>query len=327
MRPDEGSISRRRFLRDVGAAAAALSVTGAVPARAEERPPAKPGKLRFGVQPRPEHVSWPDLARAFHEAEDLGLDSAFTFDHLMPIDGRPGPCLEGWTSLAALAAKTDRIKVGALVTGNGYRHPALLAKMAATVDQVSNGRLILGMGAGWFEAEFTAYGIPFYTAGERAHRLVEAVRVVTSLSSGGRATYAGKFYQLADAPFDPPFVQRPHAPLLIGGMGPKVLQPLAARHADIWHFFLKGSDPEEARRTIAAFDDICRSVGRDPGAVEKAVSLRPEDVTGGSPDAARGRIRALADAGVGHFILSLPPPYDWTLLRTYARDVVPPLRG
>jgi alkanesulfonate monooxygenase SsuD/methylene tetrahydromethanopterin reductase-like flavin-dependent oxidoreductase (luciferase family) len=110
-------------------------------------------------------------------------------------------------------------------------------------------------------------------------------------------------------------------------MGPKVLQPLAARHADIWHFFLKGSDPEEARRAIAGFDDICRSVGRDPGAVEKAVSLRPEDVTGGSPDAARGRIRALADAGVGHFILSLPPPYDWTLLRTYARDVVPPLRG
>jgi alkanesulfonate monooxygenase SsuD/methylene tetrahydromethanopterin reductase-like flavin-dependent oxidoreductase (luciferase family) len=181
------------------------------------------------------------------------------------------------------------------------------------------------MGAGWFEAEYTAYGIPFYTASERAKRLVEAVRVVTALSSGGRASYAGKFYQLADAPFDPPFVQRPHAPLLIGGMGPKVIQPLAARHADIWHFFLKGPDAEEARSTISAFDDICRKVGRDPAAVEKAVSLRPEDVA--SPDAARTRIRALAEAGVGHFILSLPPPYDWALLRTYARDVVPQLRG
>jgi F420-dependent oxidoreductase-like protein len=325
MRLSDGSITRRRFLRDVGVAAAALSVTAA--ALAEERPPARAGKLRFGVQPRPEHVSWADLSRAFHEADDMGLDSAFTFDHFMPIDGRPGPCLEGWTSLAALAARTQRIKVGALVTGNAYRHPALLAKMAATVDQVSNGRLILGMGAGWFQEEFTAYGIPFYTASERAHRLVEAVKVVTALSGGGRATYAGKFYQLADAPFDPPFVQRPHAPLLIGGMGPKVLQPLAARHADVWHFFLKGTDPEEARRTIASFDDICRRVGRDPASVEKAVSLRPEDITGAPSDEARSRIRALADAGVGHFILSLPAPYDWTLLRTYARDVVPPLRG
>src|SRR5215813_9324193 len=221
----DASMSRRRFLRGMGAAAAAISVARGAPALAQERPPAA-RKLRFGVQPRPEHVSWADLARAFHEADDLGLDSAFTFDHFMPIDGRPGPCLEGWTSLAALAAKTDRIKVGALVTGNGYRHPALLAKMAATVDQVSNGRLILGMGAGWFEAEFTAYGIPFYTASERAKRLVEAVRVVTALSSQERATYAGKFYQLKDAPFDPPFVQRPHAPILIGGMGPKVVQPL-----------------------------------------------------------------------------------------------------
>src|SRR5262249_56083130 len=117
--------------------------------------------------------------------------------------------------------KSDGIKVGGVGRGKGYRHPALLAKMAATVDQVSNGRLILGMGAGWFEAEFTAYGIPFYTASERAKRLVEAVRVVTALSSGGRASYAGKFYQLAAAPFDPPFVQRPHPPFLIAALRPK----------------------------------------------------------------------------------------------------------
>ena len=321
----DGSMSRRRFLRGMGAAAAALSVVRTAPALAEERPPVR-AKLRFGVQPRPEHVSWADLARAFHEADELGLDSAFTFDHLMPIDGRPGPCLEGWTSLAALAAKTERIKTGVLVTGNSYRNPALLAKMAATVDHVSNGRLILGMGAGWFEAELTAYDFPAYTPGERARRLVEAVEVVMALATKSPATFAGKYYTLKDAPFDPPFVQKPHAPLLIGGMGPKVIQPLAARHADIWHFFAKVDDPEGTRRTVAEFDDLCRKAGRDPAAVEKAVSLRPADVAGGSAEEARARIRALADAGVGHFILSLPPPYDWTVLRTFAKDVVPPLR-
>lgn len=321
----DASMSRRRFLRDVGAAAAAISVAGAGPALAQERTPAA-RKLRFGVQPRPEHVTWADLARAFREADEMGLDSAFTFDHLMPIDGRPGPCLEGWTSLAALAARTERIKTGVLVTGNGYRNPALLAKMAATVDQVSNGRLILGMGAGWFEAEYTAYEFPFYTPGERARRLVEAVEVVKVLTKPP-ASFTGKYHKLQGAPFDPPFVQKPHAPLLIGGMGPKVIQPLAARHADIWHFFAKVDDPEGTRRTVTEFDALCRKVGRDPAAVEKAVSLRPADVAGGSPEEARARIRAVADAGVGHFILSLPPPYDWTVLRTFAKDVVPPLRA
>jgi len=330
------SVTRRGFLRGVGAAAAALSVARAVRAHAEDRPPepgveapqpVRAGKLRFGVQPRPEHVAWTDLARAFREADELGLDTAFTFDHFMPIDGRAGPCLEGWTALAALAAKTERVKTGVLVTGNGYRSPALLAKMAATVDHVSNGRLILGMGAGWFEAEYTAYDFPFYTPGERARRLVEAVKVLKALTSQQPANFAGKYYKLQAAPFDPPFVQRPHAPLLIGGMGPKVIQPLAARHADIWHFFVKGGDPEETRKMVAGFDAICRRVGRDPAAVEKAVSLRPADVAGTPPEQVRTRIRALADAGVGHFILSLPAPYDWAVLRTFAKDVVPPLRA
>jgi alkanesulfonate monooxygenase SsuD/methylene tetrahydromethanopterin reductase-like flavin-dependent oxidoreductase (luciferase family) len=326
MSADRPLVTRRGFLRGVGAATAAMSL-GSRTAAGADPPAARPaGRLRFGVQPRPEHVAWADLERAFREADELGLDSAFTFDHMMPIDGRAGSCLEGWTSLAALAAKTQRIRTGVLVTGNGYRNPALLAKMAATVDHVSGGRLILGLGAGWFEREYAAYGFPFFTPGERARRLVEAVEVLHALATPP-ATYAGKYYQLKDAPFDPPFRQQPHPPLLIGGMGPKVVQPLAARRADIWHFFVKSDDPEAARRTITGFDALCRDAGRDPAAVEKAVSLSVADVAGVEPDAARARIRALADAGVGQFILSLPAPYDWSALRAYARDVVPPLRA
>src|SRR4029450_4895387 len=113
----------------------------------------------------------------------------------------------------------------------------------------------------------------------------------------------------------------------MGGRAARRSEPLAARQADIWHFFTKGNDPEETRTLVDGFNAVCRKVGRDPAAVEKAVSLRPADVAGTPPDQVRARLKALADAGVGHFILSLPAPYDWTVLRTFAKDVVPPLRA
>jgi F420-dependent oxidoreductase-like protein len=248
----------------LGSAATTLAATGTLP-RGESTaaaPPAKAG-LRFGIHTLPHHTTWTDIAAVWEEADGLGLDSAFVFDHFMPIQGdQKGPCLEGWTLLAALAARTKRLRVGVLVTGNTYRWPALLAKMAATVDHVSGGRLILGMGAGWFEREHQAYGIPFHTPGGRARRLVESVEVVKKLFTQESTTYAGKYYQLKDAPFMPRAVQRPHPPILIGGMGPKVIQPLAARHAQIWHFF--ASDPRRVQQLCTGFDDLCRAAGRDP---------------------------------------------------------------
>ena len=328
-------LSRRSFLRGVGTMAAATALAGRLPATTVSRAASRPSNgLRFGVQTAPQQVSYDDIRRVWGEADELEFDTAFVFDHLMPIpfSFRPVPhdpdgrCFEGWTLLAALAAQTERVRVGVLVTGNTYRHPAVLAKMAATVDHVSHGRLILGMGAGWFELEHTAYGIPFYTPGERARRVVEAVQVVKQLFTQQRSTLAGKYYQLEDAPFEPKGIQRPYPPILIGGMGPKVMQPLAAREADIWHFFMRGNQPEAARRINDNFDAICRRVGRDPTEVERAIFIRPPSGGAGEAKAQREQVQALADAGVQHFIVSLRAPYDREGLRTFAKEVMPAFR-
>jgi len=320
-------ISRRRFLQNVGlvTAAAAFAEQASVPRIGQAASPAA-STLRFGVQIPPQQASYADILQTWREADELGFDTAFVFDHFIPIySDSNGPCFEGWTLLAALAAQTKRVKVGVLVTGNTYRNPAVLAKMAATVDHVSNGRLILGIGAGWFELEHTAYGIPFSTAGGRARQLGEAVQVIKLLFTQQKSNFTGKHYQLKDALFEPKSVQKPYPPILIGGVGPKLIQPIVARHADVWHFFVRDGDPQEAKKLCTQFDEICRKVGRDPAQIEKSVSLRPPQITG-TKEEVRGRIQALADVGVQHFIISLPPPYDRHLMQNFAKEVMPTLR-
>lgn len=319
----EPTISRRQFVRTIGAGAAVLAGAAAAPA-AEKTPAAsKPsGAIRFGVQTAPQHVTYQQIADIWKLADELGYDSAFTFDHFMPIFSDPnGSCFEGWSLLAALAAQTRRVKVGVLVTGNIYRYPIVVAKMAATVDHVSNGRLILGMGAGWYELESTAYGMPFYTVGGRAHRLGEALQVMKLLFTQERSTFAGKYYQLVDAPFEPKTVQRPHPPILVGGVGPKLLQPIVARYADIWNFF---ADPDVAKTKALCeqFDGVCRQVGRDPAQIEKSAGIRAQ-LLDGPPKEVRARLQALVDIGVRHFIISLPQPYEPSLVRSFAKDVMP----
>ncbi len=320
-------LSRRSFLMGAAAAVAAVAGRLAGPRAAQPAPSSSKNKLRFGVQTPPQHVSYADIAQTWREADELGFDSAFVFDHFIPIYSDPqGPCLEGWTLLAALAAQTKQVKVGVLVTGNTYRHPAVLAKMAATVDHISNGRLILGLGAAWFELEHTAYGIPFYTPGERARRLGEAVEVIKLLFTQQKSNFEGKYYQLKDALCEPKPLQKPYPPLLIGGMGPKLIQPLVARQANIWHFFVRDGDPQETKKICADFDALCRKVGREPSQVEKSISLRPPQLVG-TPEDVRGRIQALADAGVQHFLISLPAPHDRQLLRRFAQEIMPAFRS
>ncbi|MGH7342594.1 MAG: TIGR03560 family F420-dependent LLM class oxidoreductase, partial [Candidatus Rokuibacteriota bacterium] len=208
-----------------------LLVSNAV-AQPAASPPAK--RILFGIQTTPQDFTYDQLVTIWKDADALGFDSAWVFDHLIPILGADtdGPCLEGWTLLSALAAETERIRIGALVTGNTYRNPALLAKMAATVDHISNGRLYLGIGAAWFEFEHEAYGFPFYTAKGRAERLDEALQVIKKLWTEDHPSFAGKFYTLKNAPFAPKPVQKPHPPIIVGGQGEQWIMPLVGRYAD-----------------------------------------------------------------------------------------------
>src|SRR2546425_10112627 len=189
-------------------------------------------KIRFGIQTPPEVADPADLIKLWQEAEAWGFDTAWTFDHFIPISGNTkGPCHDGWMLLGALAVKTSKIRIGCLVTGNTYRNPAILAKMATTVDLLSHGRLELGMGAGWFEFEHTAYGIPFYTPKERTRRLAETIRIIRSLWTEKETTFTGKYYQIKNAPFEPKPLQKPYPPILIGGVGKKWTLPLVGKDA------------------------------------------------------------------------------------------------
>ncbi|MGE0822048.1 MAG: TIGR03560 family F420-dependent LLM class oxidoreductase [Candidatus Binatia bacterium] len=319
-------ISRRGFLKGVSTMAAATVLAERAPKQRSAQAAASTGKVRFGVQTPPQHVTYAELVSIWQEAEELGFDTAFVFDHLMPIYSDPmGPCLEGWTLLSALAAQTKRLRAGVLVTGNTYRNPAVLAKMAATVDHVSQGRLILGIGAGWFEAEHDAYGIPFSTVKGRAQRLNEALEVIKLLFTQEKSTYAGKYYQLKDAPFQPRTVQKPHPPILIGGQGEKLILPIIAKHANIWHLRVREVDPEQVKKLCATFDDICRKAGRDPAEIEKAISLRSAQLAGTTAELRR-QVQSLVDIGIRHFTISLSPG-DRKHLSRFAKEVMPTFRG
>src|SRR6266850_4671060 len=311
---------------------------------------AEPGpRLRFGIQTPNQHVTWDDLLATWKDADGLGFDSAWVYDHFIPIFGnQDGPVLEGWTALAALAASTTRMRVGVLVTGNTYRNPALLAKMATTLDQISHGRLVLGIGAGWFERDHTAYGFPFGTPRERARKLDEALQVITKLWTEDHPSFAGKFYRLEKAPFAPANVQKPHPPIIIGGQGKRWIVPLVARYGDGWNA-VSGVTPDGIRERRQIIEQECKRIGRTPCPTDVSVLLPlvaitsiplagpvvrlgaralvkkevAQSILADSPGAIRERIRAYAEAGASEIILSLRPPFDRSLLRRFAQDIMP----
>lgn len=291
----------------------------------ESTPDSSPGgrhPITFGIVTGQHQLTLPELIEQWRRAEALGFDSVFLFDHFMALYGDPdGPCLEASTLLAALALTTERVRIGALVYGNSHRHPAIFAKEMVTVDHLSNGRLVVGIGTGWNEREHAAYGLPFPSAGDRVGMLDEALTVIRSLLTQPRTTYTGRYYRLDDAPFSPKAVQ-PHLPFMVGGKRPKMLQ-LIANHADIWD---AGGTPDEYRDRSAQIDRHCAAIGRDPGAIVRSHSFgadRLEDPSG-FPEL----IRAYRAAGVSQFLFDAPlTARGQAAAEIIAQDIMPGLRA
>ena len=230
--------------------------------------------MKIGIFTGPQKVSWQELRDLWLHADAAGYDSAFTWDHIVALHGDlDDDHFEGWTLLAALAAITKNVRIGHLVTANTLRHPALLAKMAATVDHVSNGRLLVGIGTGYYAEEHDRYGIALPDKVTRAAMLRESIQVLKGLWAPGRLSFAGEHYSITDAPASPKPV-RGHIPLLLGGAGERMLR-LTAKEADVWNLpdGQYGIDIERAQTKVQTLERYCEEIGRDPGEIEKSISL------------------------------------------------------
>jgi F420-dependent oxidoreductase-like protein len=279
--------------------------------------------MRFAIKTSPQDTTWADMLEVWRAADDIPLfESAWTFDHFYPIFSDPtGPCLEGWIATTALAQATQRIRVGVLVTGNPYRHPAVLANMAATLDVISAGRLELGLGAGWNQEESDAYGIDLPPLKERFDRFDEALEVITSLLTNTVSTFEGQHYQLRDARCEPKPVQRPHPPICIGGSGPNRTLRSVARWAQHWNH--PGGSPEQLAASIEVLHERCAEIGRDPSEILVSTHLR---VDVDDPAAIEAQVTAAAEAGIQLGIVYLPTPHTPSVLEPLA-SVLTPLAG
>jgi len=317
---------------------------------------AKTPTIRFGLQVAQQQTTVEELKDVWKEAEALGFDSLWTNDHLLASVGpSEAPELEAWTLLAAMATVTSRVKIGAMVTSNTFRHPAVLAKMAATVDHLSHGRLILGIGAGWFVKEHQVYGVTFPSVKDRTNQLAEALEVITRLwSANPTASFKGQHYTLTDAPFMPKPVQQPHPPILIGGVGETKILPLVAKYAQMWN--IPSLPPEQVAAKGKILEQACQKVGRDCSEIERSyltplyikgnisevqtllervAELRKvsvdevrQSVLAGDPAEIQKQMQAYIDVGVTHFIINLRRPglYDLEGVRLFAKEVMPAFR-
>ena len=308
--------------------------------------------MRFGIQTSLNNVEWREIEDMWRFLDrDSKFYSAWTFDHFVP----PGPgqdpnanCFEGWSALAALAAITTRIRLGCLVTGVTYREPAVLAKMAATVDHLSDGRLEFAIGASWHEAEHRMYGVPFPPVRERQDRLEEAMQVIRLLfNADGKVNFDGTYYHLKDAVFVPKCVQTPHPPIMIGGGGEKRTLRAVARYGDVMNVF---GTPDVVRKKIAVLEQHCRDAGRDPAEIEKTVAasvvvtenqslidrlipmfaagtgLSPDEAKKvlpvGSAERVRGIVEQYAELGVTQIIMMSQGPWKREVYQRINDEVV-----
>lgn len=264
-----------------------------------------------------QNLPFPTLLERWKRFEELGYESAWLCDHYIQPSHPDGPYFEGWTLLAALAARTERIRLGVLVSSNTFRHPALLAKEAVTVDHVSNGRLELGLGAGWYVPEHEKFGLDFPPPAELVERFREAVEIVDSLCRNDLTTYPGKHYHLTDAPGRPGPVQKPRPPFTLGGHGPKMLR-IIAQYADTWNSF---GTPAQMKERNAILDERCQEIGRDPATLRRSLyawaSMMPADPWS-SVDAFQDMVGRYQEVGIDEFIVDAPAPEQFDVLEKVA---------
>ena len=286
---------------------------------------AHPTAPRFGIMTAPMQVDYQDVLRVWREADAVPeIEHAWLFDHLLPIGGDPvGPVFEGWTLLSALAAQTERLRLGLLVTSNRFRPPAVLAKIATTVDIVSGGRLDFGIGAGsrpsvpTARREYEAHGLPYHDAAHAVGSLAEACTIIRRLwTEDAPFDVDGTYHHLVGAFGNPKPVQRPHPPIVIGGRAASTLR-VVAEHADVWN--IPGGDIADATGRSALLDRFCAEIGRDPASITRSMHLgvsyeRPEDT--------RDAIAQAVDAGFAHVVLGLSAPYPAGVARWVADELV-----
>lgn len=266
----------------------------------------------FGIVTAPQQVDYDDVLRVWREADAVeAIDHAWLFDHLLPIGGPlDGPIFEGWTLLSALAAQTERLRLGLLVTSNRFRPPAVLAKIATTVDIVSRGRLEFGIGAGsrpgipWARREYDAHGLPYHDFSDSVGALDEACTVIRRLWTADEPfDHEGTHVRVHGAVGNPKPVQRPHPPITIGGRASSTLR-VVAKHADVWN--IPGGDLDDVVARSALLDRHCAEIGRDPASITRSIHL---PVAYDQPDTTRKAIEAALGAGFTHVTLGLPAPW------------------
>ncbi|TCC60375.1 TIGR03560 family F420-dependent LLM class oxidoreductase [Kribbella pittospori] len=277
--------------------------------------------MRFAIKTRPEHTTWQQLRDVWIAADEFEIfESAWHWDHFYPLSGdMAGPNLEAWTTLAALAQATKRIRIGCQVNGMIYRHPAVTANMAATTDIISGGRLELGLGAGWNEMETTAYGIELYGLKERFDRFDEGMQAIVALLTEKVANFDGKYIKLTDAYCEPKGVQTPHPPIAIGGKGPKRTLRAVARWAQHWNVIV--ANPEEWKPLKDILVKHCEDVGRDVNEITCSVNVRVD------PDQPLDNVvaasAAYAEAGVDLVVVNLPLDAPPSVLEPLAKALAP----
>src|SRR5689334_9709461 len=281
-------------------------------------------KLCWGVKTAPQHTTYDAMLKVWQEADRTpAFEHAWLFDHFSPIQGSlDGPCFEGWTLLSALAAQTTRLRVGLMVAGNTYRHPAVHAHMAATVDVISGGRLDFGVGAGWKEYEHTSMGIPLYAPGERIRRLGEACEITRRLWTQHLTDFEGRYYQLKEARCEPKPLQKPYPPFVIGGSGEQLTLRVVAQYADVWNFV--GGSLDTFHHKLEVLAGHCAAIGRDPSTIEVSTQNL---VNYENPAETRDYIRPYIEAGATHIILNLRAPYPEGIVGRIATEIAEPLKA